>query len=276
MQTTHTKNLTSSACVCALAALGLIATAPALADESEAELAKKTQNPIADLISLPLQLNYDHDIGSEQDGKTWYLKVQPVIPISLNEDWNVISRTIVPIVNQMDYAPSVDNYSGVADITQSFFFSPKSPTASGWVWGVGPALLIPSGNDQVSGEKWGVGPTAVFLKQGYGWTYGILANQIWSYAGSDNHPDVNSTFLQPFLSYTTSHYTTYAINSESTYDREAHEWSVPINLSVSQLLKIDKQLLSVQAGVRYWADTPDNAGPEDWGLRLAVTFLFPK
>jgi hypothetical protein len=251
-------------------------SAPAFAADDEAEIAKKTQNPIANLISLPLQLNYDHDIGPQQKGKTWYLKVQPVIPISLNEDWNVISRTIVPIANQMDYAPGYGDQSGVGDVTQSFFFSPKKPTDSGWIWGVGPALLIPSGNDHLSSEKWGAGPTAVFLKQEHGWTYGMLANQIWSYAGSDKHADVNATFVQPFLSYTTSHYTTFGINSESTYNRETQEWSVPLNLTVTQLLRVDKQLLTLMAGVRYWADTPDNVGPEHWGLRLQATFLFPK
>jgi hypothetical protein len=260
---------------CAAVALSFLSV-PAFADESEAEIAKKTQNPIADLISLPLQLNYDHDIGPEQGGKTWYLKVQPVIPISLNDDWNVISRTILPLSNQMDYAPGIGDHSGSGDITQSFFFSPKKPTESGWIWGVGPALLIPSDNEYMSSKKWGAGPTGVALKQHDGWTYGILANQIWSYAGTDSRPDVNATYLQPFLTYTNSHYTSFGINTESTYNREAHEWSVPINLFVNQLIKIDKQLISLQAGVRYWADTPDNAGPENWGLRLGATFLFPK
>jgi len=276
MKTTHKLIRIATMLVGALAAFGLVAAVPAFAADDEAEIAKKTQNPIANLISLPLQLNYDQGIGPKQDGKTWYLKVQPVIPISLNEDWNVISRTILPIQYQKDYAPGVDDHTGVGDITQSFFFSPKQPTESGWIWGVGPALLIPSDNEQMSSKKWGAGPTIVVLKQEHGWTYGMLANQIWSYAGTDSRPDVNATFLQPFLSYTTSHYTTFAINSESTYNREARQWSVPINLSVSQLLKIDKQLISAQAGVRYWADTPDNVGPEHWGLRLAVTFLFPK
>jgi len=128
----------------------------------------------------------------------------------------------------------------------------------------------------MSSEKWGAGPTVIALKQQDGWTYGILANQIWSYAGSNLHTDVNATYLQPFLSYTTSHHTTFGINSESTYDREAKEWSVPVNFMVTQLLKVSDQLLTVQAGVRYWADTPDNVAPENWGLRFAVTLLFPK
>jgi len=261
--------------VCALAALGLIAAVPAFAVD-EAELAKQTQNPLAALISVPFQFNYDHDIGPQQDGKKYYVNIQPVIPITLNEDWNIISRTILPIVKQEDFAPGLGTDSGVGDITQSFFFSPKKPSESGWIWGVGPVLLIPSGVDHISSEKWGAGPTGVALKQQDGWTYGILANQIWSYAGSNGHPDVNATYLQPFLSYTTHTHTSFGINSESTYNRVTQQWSVPFNLFAQQLLKVDGQIVALMAGVRYWADTPDNVGPEGWGLRFQANFLFPK
>jgi hypothetical protein len=252
-----------------------VLSAPAFAEESEAELAKKTQNPVADLVSVPFQFNYDHDIGPEQDGKKYYLNIQPVIPIHLNEDWNIISRTILPVVKQEDFAPGLGTDSGIGDVTQSFFFSPVK-TTDGWIWGAGPALLIPSGVENISSEKWGAGPTGVALKQQDGWTYGILANQIWSYAGSDKHEDVNATYLQPFLTYTTHTYTTIGINSESTYNRQAQEWSVPINLFAQQLLKVDGQVVALLAGLRYWADTPDNVGPEGWGLRFQANFLFPK
>lgn len=230
---------------------------------------------MADLISVPFQFNYDHDIGPEQDGKKYLLNIQPVIPIHLNEDWNIISRTILPVVKQEDFSPGSGTDSGIGDVTQSFFFSPVKAT-DGWIWGAGPVLLVPSGVNHISGEKWGAGPTAVALKQQDGWTYGILANQIWSYAGSDKHDDVNATYLQPFLSYTSHTYTTFGINSESTYNRQTQEWSVPFNLFAQQLLKIDGQVVALLAGLRYWADTPDNVGPDNWGLRFQVNFLFPK
>lgn len=243
----------------------------------EADLAKKTQNPVADLVSLPLQLNYDKDIGPRRHGKRWLLNVQPVIPISLNQDWNLISRTILPIVNQHDVVPGAGSDSGIGDILLSFFFSPKRPTASGWIWGAGPVLLLPTGSkDRLTADKWGAGPTAVFLKQDSGWTYGILMNHLWSFAGDDKRQDISSTYLQPFLTYTTRTFTTVGINTESTYDWKGKEWSVPVNLSVSQLLRIGGQPLSVSAGARYWADSPAGTGPEGWGLRMAVTFLFPK
>lgn len=248
---------------------------PAQAD-SDAELAKQTQNPIAALISLPFQLNYDADIGPLKQGERWQLNIQPVIPVSIGTDWNLISRTILPLVSQDDVAPGAGSQSGVGDITQSFFFSPKKPTASGWIWGAGPVLLLPTGNDDLTADKWGAGPTAVLLKQDSGWTYGALANHIWSFAGDDDRQDISTTFVQPFLSYTTKTYTTLGINTESTYNWESEQWSVPINLTVTQLLKIGGQPMTLGAGARYWADSPDNVGPEGWGLRLTATFLFPK
>lgn len=251
---------------------------PAQADQtSEAELAKQTLNPIAALISLPLQYNYDENIGPTQSGHKQVLNVQPVIPISISPEWNVISRTIVPLIDQEDALPNgAADASGVGDVTQSLFFSPKALTASGWTWGAGPVFLLPTASDDLlGGEKWGLGPTAVVLKQEHGWTYGALANHIWSVAGDDNRSDISSTFLQPFLSFTTKTYTSFGINTESTYNWKTEEWSVPVNLSVTQLLKMGEQRLSLQAGARYWAESATN-GPEDWGFRVALTFLFPK
>jgi hypothetical protein len=136
-------------------------------------------------------------------------------------------------------------------------------------------LLLPTATDDVLGSgKFGLGPTAVLLKQDGPWTYGILANHIWSVAGDSDRADVSSTFLQPFLTYTTATKTTFGINTESTYDWEADEWTVPINVFVSQLLRIGGQPISLTLGGRYYAERP--SGGPDWGLRFVVTFLFPK
>jgi len=273
MKTTQHQVRRAAALTCALASGGL--ASQALAQESAADLAKKLSNPVAALISVPLQLNYDEKIGPTESGKRWLLNVQPVVPITLNEEWNVISRTILPVVSQKDIFPGADSQSGIGDIVQSVFFSPKAPTAGGWIWGAGPALLLPTGSDDLlSAKKWGLGPTAVLLKQDHGWTYGALANHIWSVAGDSARSDVSTTFLQPFLAYTTPTAWTYAVNTESTYDWKNKQWSVPLNLLVSKVTKIDSQLISVGGGVRYWADGPDS-GPHGWGFRLVVTLLFP-
>ena len=252
----------------------LIGTA-AWAEDNTQDLAKKLSNPIASLISVPFQFNYDNGYGPN-DGDKAYVNVQPVIPITLNDDWNLISRTILPIAWQNDIAgPSGDQF-GLGDTTQSLFFSPSKPTASGIIWGVGPVFLLPTATDELlGGQKWGAGPTAVVLKQFGGWTVGMLANHIWSFAGDDDRSDINSTFLQPFVSYTTKDAWTFTLNTESTYNWEADEWSVPINFMVAKLVVIDKQPISLTAGVRYWAESPDS-GPDGFGFRTAITFLFPK
>ncbi len=270
---------------------------PATATESTAELAKKLSNPVAALISVPVQYNYDDGLGPRERGKLQTLVVQPVIPIELNDDWNLISRTIVPLIDQQDIVRNgLLDESGLGDITQSLFFSPKEPTASGWIWGAGPVFLLPTASEDLLGkDKWGLGPTAVALKQTNGWTVGGLFNHIWSVAGDGREPkfnnlppvfssvlgtasseeDISSTFLQPFLSYTTKTFTTFSLNTESTYDWKGEQWSVPVNVSVSQMLRVAGQPLSVQVGARYWADAPE-FGPEGWGFRFALTLLFPK
>ena len=248
----------------------------ASAEESQAEIAKKLNNPVAAMISVPFQFNYDEDLGPSKQGERTLLNIQPVIPVSISEDWNLISRTILPVLKLEDVPPGTSE-EGIGDINQSLFFSPKAPTASGWIWGVGPSLLFKTASDDSLGTgKWAAGPTAVVLKQESGWTYGALANHLWSYAGDDDRSDVNATYVQPFLAYTTSTYTTFGINTESTYNWKGNSWSVPVNMTVTQLFKIGNQPMSLQVGPRYWADTPDNQGPDGWGWRLAYTLVFPK
>lgn len=242
--------------------------------DDAAELAKKLQNPIANLISVPIQNNWDFGYGDE-NAMRYTLNVQPVIPFSISEKWNVITRTIVPFIYQESPVKGGPDLASLGDITQSFFFSPKEPTERGWIWGAGPAFLWPSATrDEFGTEQYGAGPTFVLLKQQKGWTYGLLANHLESFAGESGRDDVSATFMQPFVSFTTKKFTTFGLNTESSYNWEHSQWTVPVNASVSQLLKLGKQPIQLALGGRVYADKPD--GGPDWGLRLVVTFLFPK
>ena len=189
-----------------------------------------------------------------------YVNVQPVIPFALNDDWNLISRTIVPIAYQNDIAgPSGDQF-GLGDTTQSLFFSPSKPGPRVASSGASARPSWCHSNRWPAGaSKWGAGPTGVALKQRGPWTVGILANHIWSFAGDDDRREVNSTFLQPFISYTTKDAWTFSLNTESTYNWEADHWSVPINFLVTKLIRINKQPISLGAGVRYWAQCRQRA-----------------
>lgn len=256
-------------------AVAVLCSSAAVALADDADLAKQLSNPVASLISVPFQFNYDRGFGPD-DGERAYLNIQPVIPVSLNDEWTMISRTILPVIWQNDIAGPSGEQFGLGDITQSLFFSPKNPGPGGIIWGVGPAFLVPTGTDDLLGSgKWGAGPTAVVLKQVHGWTVGALANHIWSFAGDGDRADVDSTFLQPFISYTTPDAWTFGVNTESTYNWETEEWSVPLNFTVAKLVKVGEQPVSFTAGVRYWAESPDS-GPEGFGFRGVITLLFPK
>jgi hypothetical protein len=261
---------------CALAFTTALFAQPAATDDkaAAAELAKKLQNPVASLISVPIQNNWDFGYGPA-NAMRYTANVQPVIPISISKDWNLITRTILPIIYAESPTVGGSSKFGLGDTVQSFFFSPKAPTSAGWIWGAGPVALWPTSTDDALGVgKVGAGPTALVLKQEHGWTYGALVNHIWSYAGQGSTADVNATFLQPFLSYTTKTFTTLGLNTESTYDWDGEQWTVPLNVSVSQLLKIGGKPVQFALGAKYYADKP--SGGPDWGLRFTVTFLFPK
>ena len=241
----------------------------------EASLARQLANPVASLISVPFQFNFDRGIGVQRNIQRANLNIQPVVPFKLSTQWNLISRTILPVVNFQGAAGAETGQLNFGDTVQSLFLSPARPGPRGVIWGLGPVALLPTATGQLSGiHQWGLGPTGVALVQRGHWTVGALANHLWSVANNGSNTNVNATFLQPFVSYSTSTAWTFTLNTESTYDWAADQWAVPLNLVVSKVTKVGNQLISLGAGLRYWVDGPDS-GPHGWGARLVATLLFP-
>lgn len=295
-------------------ALCLAGTTIARGEDDAAELAKQLSNPVASLISVPFQANWDFRMGPLDKGTQFKLNFQPVVPLQLNKDWNLIIRTIVPVISQEDVLvgplpsfpglpkeiidqipkaqrdaanelaerafnkavrkrPLDRHQDGLGDITQSFFLSPREEVG-GWILGFGPVFNYPSATDDLlGGEKWSAGPTLLMLQQKHGWTYGFLSNHLWSFAGDDDRKNICATFIQPFLSYQTQTHTTIGLNSEMTYDWYESQWVVPVNLTVSQMLKVGKLPIQLTVGGRYYAEGP--SGAPEWGLRAVLTLVFP-
>jgi hypothetical protein len=261
------------------AALLLVSAAQAEAaegDDNATKLAKETQNPVANLISVPFQNNFNFGAGSK-DKMVWNLNVQPVIPISITEDWNLITRTIMPIINQPALFPGADNAFGLGDINPTVFLSPAKP--SKFIWGVGPTMTLPTASTGLLGSgRWSAGPAAVGLLMDGPWVVGALANQQWDFAGwSDKH--VNAFLMQPFVNYNLAHgwylVTAPIITANFSASGDNH-WTVPVGGGGGKLWRVGKVGLPVNTQLQafYNAETPE-FGP-DWQLRAQVQFLFPR
>ena len=264
------------------ALLSLWLMQPALAQQApddqsggKEDLAQELTNPLANLVTIPLQMNYDSGIGPEEQGSRVQINIQPVYPFSLGSEWNLISRTIVPLTCQEDIFPEAGSQFGLGDINLSLFLSPAKPT-SGVIWGAGPVLLLPTATDSlIGGKKWGAGPSAVVLTMRGPWTVGALANHIWSYAGDSERADIDNTFLQPFVAYTSPSAWTFSLQSECSYNWESESWSVPVNVAISKLVRLGRLPVSLQAGVGHWLESPEGAA-DGWRFRLQANFVLPK
>jgi hypothetical protein len=260
-----------------LLSLALLAlSAAGQAESGDAGLAQELTNPLADLVTVPIQINLDRNIGPADDGTKVTTNVQPVIPFDASENWNLITRTIIPVIYQDDLFPGAGSQFGLGDVSLSLFLSPKKPTGGGIIWGAGPVFLVPTATDsKLGGKKWGAGPAGVGLAMRGPWTAGVLANHIWSFAGDDDRPDISNTFMQPFVAYTWPTAWTVSVQSETSYNWKSEQWSIPVNLGVSKLVRWGKLPVSLQGGVGYWAESPD-AGPEGLRFRLQANFVLAK
>ena len=260
------------------AACLLGSTAASAQENDAAALAKAAQNPIADMISLPFQNNTNFDVGPLEKTQD-VLNIQPVLPFSLTEDWNLITRTIVPLISQPAFAPGQDREFGIGDIQLSAFFSPKK-VSNGWVWGVGAvAQLDTATHDRLGQGAWGVGPTAVALHLGKTWVYGALINNVWSVAEESGRSNVNQMLVQPFINYnlpnSPGRYLTFAPIITADWEADSDQrWVVPLGLGIGQIMRFGKQPVNLQGSAYYNVETPDNGA--SWQLRLQLQLLFPK
>lgn len=255
--------------------IGLSAFAAEVDHSQDAELAQELTNPIADLMTIPIQMTYDQNIGPIDEGYKVQTNIQPVIPFDISENWNLLTRTIIPVVKQDEIYPGAGSQFGLGDTTLSLFFSPKKPI-HGVVWGVGPIALLPTATDPLLGaKKWGVGPAGIVVAMMGPWTVGGLANHIWSVTGDSARPNVSSSFLQPFAAYTWPSAWTVSLQSESTYNWKNEQWVVPITAAVSKLVWLGPLPVSLQAGAGYWAKSTDTS-PKGTRYRLQANFVLPK
>lgn len=251
----------------------------AAAEESAADLARASQNPVADMISLPFQNNTNFNIGPDDDTQN-VLNIQPVWPVSLNDDTNLITRTIVPIISQPKLFPGGERENGLGDIQFTAFYSPKKPTSGGLIWGAGPVILMDTATDRVLGTgKWSVGPSIVLLKMTGDWVIGALAQNVWDFAGDNDRESVNQFLMQPFINYNFPHiagrYLSFSPIITANWEASSKDtWTVPIGGQIGQIFRWGRQPINVSAGAYYNIEKPQFGS--DWSLRLQWTFLFPK
>jgi len=257
----------------------LFATLGAVAESSNAksskELAQEIANPLTTMIMVPIQYEYNENIGSDDDGTRSTIFFQPIIPFELSEEWNLITRTIMPLIEQKDIFPDAGYQFGLGDITESLFFSPAKSTKSGWTQGFGPVFQLDVATDDYLGlDEHGLGLSYIALRVDGPETYGFLINQVYSVEGhlGDAHSNM---FMQPFFDYTTEGAMTIELTSESNYNWNESEWSIPVTLTASQFFMVGNQSLLVGGGFKYWLESTES-DPEGLSLNINLYLLFPK
>lgn len=240
---------------------------------TEGDLARASQNPVADLISVPFQQNF---LFTEGDNDLiWNLNIQPVVPFGVHEEWNLITRTIVPVL-AFENAPSPFDSFGLGDVTMSLFLSPVR--GKRFTWGMGPIFSFPTATEDIFGsEKWGVGPSAVGLVMTGPWVLGVTANNLWSFAGEEDRQDVNALLIQPFVNYNYDAGWFATFSPIITADWEApngEAWTVPLGGGVGRVFPLGARPINASLQGYYNIEHP-TGGPE-WSIRFSVSLLFPR
>ena len=242
-----------------------------------ADIAKAAQNPIAHMISVPLENDFYPQTGINKENE-YVLEIKPVVPIPLSRDWNLITRTIIPVIQTPELAPGIDGTSGLGDIQESLFFSPTKAGLGGIIWGAGPAISVPTATEHIYGTgKTSIGPTLVVLKSQGHWLFGSLAQNLWSVeAGPRDRPAVNQMLLQPFVNYNLSHkwYLTSSPIITANWKLDGGRWFVPVGGGVGKIVRFGKVPVNVYGQVFGNAEHPN--GTSKWSARFQMQFLFPR
>jgi hypothetical protein len=262
---------------CAFSALtaALLAAAPAYAELSAEELAKLAQNPVGNLISVPFQNNTNLNVGPDNRNQN-ILNIQPVIPISVSDEWNIITRTIVPVISQP--LPDGDRTNGIGDTVFTAFLSPAKPGA--WIWGAGPVVQLPTNsNSDLGNRNWGLGASAVVLhlEKGDPWVYGVLVNNIWSLSDNKQGGSYNNGLIQPFVNYNFDggfYITSAPIITADWKAESSQRWTVPVGGGVGKIFHLGRLPVNTQLSAYYNVVTPDDGA--NWQIRAQVQFMFPK
>lgn len=259
-------------CLCFL--LSASASAPALASDTDTELAKKSQNPIENMVTVPLNSNFNYGYGSGNNTQ-YILDIKPVIPVPLTSSWNLITRTIIPVYHQPGLGGGYIN--GIGDINPTFFFTPSSLNTV--LWGAGPVFMLPTAtNNQLGQGKYSIGPSLAMLVMPGNWVTGFIVNNLWSVAGESSRPSVNQMSFQYFINYNFSRgwfITTSPTITADWMQDNSNRWTVPFGLGLGRVFHIGSQSLSASVQAYDNVVTPRQGGPS-WQLELNISLLFPE
>jgi hypothetical protein len=273
----HMINSQSRWLTTATLAAALFATSPAHAEMSAEELAKLAQNPVGNLISVPFQNNSNLNFGPEK-GTQNVLNIQPVIPVSIEKDWNIITRTIVPVIHMPALGTDVGSKDGIGDVVFTAFLSPANPGE--WIWGLGPVVQIPTNSSSELGNKnWGMGPSVVVLHLDHGspWVYGALVNNIWSLTSDKQGGAYNNGLIQPFVNYNFEgglYLTSGPILTVNWKAENSQQWTVPIGGGIGKIFHFGKLPVNTSIQAYYNVVRPDYSA--NWQIRAQVQLMFPK
>jgi hypothetical protein len=261
----------------AIIAAASVASTTARAELSAEQLAKLAQNPVGNLISVPFQNNVNLNYGPEKSTQN-VLNIQPVIPIDVNKDWNIITRTILPVISQPGFFPGEDRTNGIGDMQFTAFLSPANPGQ--WIWGAGVIAQAPThSNSALGNDNWGLGPSFVVLHldKGSPWVYGVLMNNVWSLSTSAGAPAYSNGLVQPFLNYNFAgggYLTSSPILTVNWMAEGSNQWTVPLGGGVGKIFHFGKLPVNMQLSAYYNVVRPDYA--PNWQIRAQVQFMFPK